>query len=130
MTKINDFLNFIKEESEFDMNKARGVPSGFSNQPPGPPPRPGLKWNSQTHRWISDKTETTKQKSLENTKIKPLADITKIKQNFAQELTNMREEEFKQFARTAAYLYPENHWKIDYIIHEFENRKEAKAWKN
>ena len=31
-------------------------------QPPGPPPRPGLKWKSQTHRWIRPKTEQTDKK--------------------------------------------------------------------
>ena len=27
--------------------------------PPGPPPRPGLEWNSQSHRWVRPKTEMT-----------------------------------------------------------------------
>ena len=32
----------------------QGMPQqqGMGNQPPGPPPRPGLEWKPQTHRWI------------------------------------------------------------------------------
>src|SRR4051812_21994957 len=31
---------------------ARGFNSFAEGQPPGPPPRPGLSWKSETHRWI------------------------------------------------------------------------------
>lgn len=48
-----------------DFVKARGIPSG-SGQPPGPPPRPGLQWNSQTHRWVSSKLYDTHTRHLDN----------------------------------------------------------------
>ncbi len=32
--------------------KDRGVPIAPGFQPPGPPPRPGLEWKPETHRWI------------------------------------------------------------------------------
>ena len=39
------------------VSKTRGVPAG-PGQPPGPPPRPGLEWDGQKHRWVSsDKSE-------------------------------------------------------------------------
>lgn len=28
----------------------------MSDQPPGPPPHPGLKWKAETHRWVNPKT--------------------------------------------------------------------------
>jgi len=34
------------------LEKARGVPAGPGNQPPGLPPRTGLQWNGSTHRWV------------------------------------------------------------------------------
>ncbi len=39
----------IKHEVEDKMQKVRKA------GPPGPPPRPGLVWNEQSHRWISQK---------------------------------------------------------------------------
>lgn len=32
--------------------KAKGIPSGPGSSPPGPPPRPGLQWDSGSHRWV------------------------------------------------------------------------------
>ena len=40
---LRDALTLIKE---------RGVPLAPGFQPPGPPPRPGLEWKPETHRWI------------------------------------------------------------------------------
>ena len=39
--------------------KAQGVPEGYGAQPPGPPPRPGLQWKPETHRWIRPGEEHT-----------------------------------------------------------------------
>lgn len=42
-SSLRDVLSLIKE---------RGIPTESSLQPPGPPPRPGLEWKPETHRWI------------------------------------------------------------------------------
>ena len=36
-------------------------------QPPGPPPRPGLQWNPQSHRWIRPKV--TREERIEQFKV-------------------------------------------------------------
>ena len=43
------------------INKALTETRGLTKQgPPGPPPRPGLQWNSQSHRWIRPQTGSGK----------------------------------------------------------------------
>ena len=51
--------------------------------PPGPPPRPGLLWNSQTHRWVRHKLESKKIATQHRQKAKGLfADARKARLGF------------------------------------------------
>ena len=58
-----DIQKVIKELDNDFANLGKSVTNAIQKQmPPGPPPRPGLKWNSQTHRWISENTIVSKPK--------------------------------------------------------------------
>jgi hypothetical protein len=52
---VKDILEDISKSSDnafmLDIQKAQGVPIQ-SGPPPGPPPRSGLEWNSNSHRWV------------------------------------------------------------------------------
>ncbi len=36
------------------MDRVKELQRFLKKGPPGPPPRPGLKWNDQSHRWVRD----------------------------------------------------------------------------
>ena len=48
---INLFKNFIKKSGVSSSTVSKVIEK---QSPPGPPPRPGLKWKPSTHRWIID----------------------------------------------------------------------------